>query len=191
MNPIDWDYNRIIIKWLYTYLNLLTQKVDSVLSICLVCSDIKLIDTCLPFRNEYCPNLWCKIQKLTIQYCCPHGPFKPQRPSLPMPHSIMTWLKTWLKPFLFTILLFLCLCAASSLCPDQSLCVSIPLLHCHSVPFRISRTASQSPCRLAVYRRKGQGKLSRSQPLRDGEMAGETGKSEQGRGGSLSGRKRI
>ncbi|KAL7384206.1 hypothetical protein ABVT39_026415, partial [Epinephelus coioides] len=55
---------------------------------------------------------------------------------------------------------------------DKSLCVSFDVYRRHSAPFRISRTASQSPCRLAVYRRKGQGKLSRSQPLRDGETAG-------------------
>lgn len=37
---------------------------------------------------------------------------------------------------------------------DRSLRVSLPLYRCHSVPFRISPTASQSPWRLAVYRRK-------------------------------------
>lgn len=108
-------------------------------------------------------------------------------------HSFMLWFPTDFSPTtckadFFYALVYVSLCGRVP-SSDQSLRVPLDLYQCHSVPFRISPTASQSPCRLAVYRRKGQGKLSRSQPLRDGETAGETGKSEQGRGDSLSRRK--
>lgn len=85
---------------------------------------------------------------------------------------------------LFLSSLFVVLFGASSSSSSSSLigpCAS-PSLSTGVIPFHLD-SQSVTLASGCLQAEKGQGKLSRSQPLRDGEMAGETGKSEQGRRG--------
>lgn len=82
----------------------------------------------------------------------------------------------WLFLFFFTLISCLCTLRHGPPSSDYFLCVSLPPYQWNSIPFWNSPTALQSPCHMAVYRRKGQGKLSRSQALWDGMMAGVSGK---------------
>lgn len=92
---------------------------------------------------------------------------------------------------LFLSSLFVVLFGASSSSSSSSLigpCAS-PSLSTGVIPFHLD-SQSVTLASGCLQAEKGQGKLSRSQPLRDGEMAGETGKSEQGRRGKKAWRKR-